>query len=342
MFRQHLVCKIYNIRKSVIMKLNRNIYNLLSVVFLFVSLSGNLNAQDKKIEKVEKYYLEADYEKCINKSTKYSEKNPKTSEFYLFKSLSHFQIVKNTKAEHEEKRLSKKIISDIKKTYKYQETENQFVEYEMLIDSIRLYLINTADNLFVNHKSQSKYYYDNLAKIFNDTCENYYVFHPEFNIPKNIETDLKSDTNIDLKGKRKEMITNANELVGIKYVWAGEDPKGFDCSGFTMYLYKQIGYKLPHNAQMQSQLGITVPIEEAKPGDLIFFGYRTNDSYRAIHAGVIYANNNGVVDLVHCVSRGVNIDKNDNTNNTYWLKRALFVKRIIGEETCNQLYTDNN
>jgi len=316
-------------------------YKKLIIILVFLTgVFTNFYAQNKKIEKVKKYYTEGEYQKCINKSEKYSKKNSKTAEFYLFKSLSYYQITKTTSNnEHENLKISKKIISETRKAFKYQKSENQFDEYKIYIDSIHTYLIKTADNLFEDKRSYSKYYYDNLAKIFKDTCENYYVFHPNEKVSEK-EKEIIPDFSESLEGKRKEMLNVAKSLVGTKYVWAGEDPKGFDCSGYTMYLYKQIGYKLPHNAQLQSKIGITVPLEEAKPGDLIFFGYKTGTTYHAVHAGVIYANNNGVIDLTHCVSGGVNIHLSDNSNNKYWLKRVLFVKRIIGEESCNQLLTN--
>ncbi len=311
------------------------------VIILLIGFSSTSEAQLNKIMKVQKYYLDEDYEKCIKKSEKFSEKYPKTADFYFFKSLSYFQLIQNTDNEFEKKKLSRKIVKNIRKAYKYKKFEDQFADYNVLVDSVQIFMLKTADELFKKYKGQSKYYYDNLAEIFNDTCENYYVFHPEVISSEIGKQDIVPDSNVDSKGKRKDMLNVAKDLVGTKYLWTGEDPKGFDCSGFTMYLYQQIGYNLPHSAQMQSQLGITIPIEDAMPGDLIFFGYRTNDSYKAVHAGVVYANNAGVIDLVHCVSGGVNIHQNDNSNNRYWLERALFVKRIIDEESCENLIENN-
>lgn len=58
---------------------------------------------------------------------------------------------------------------------------------------------------------------------------------------------------------------------GAPYRWGGEEPSGFDCSGFVRYVYAQIGISLPHNAAKQYQLGTPVTRSDLKPGDLVFF-----------------------------------------------------------------------
>lgn len=59
---------------------------------------------------------------------------------------------------------------------------------------------------------------------------------------------------------------------GIPYVWAGDDPTGFDCSGLTMYVMRQHGVDLPHHAASQYLLGTPVAASQLRSGDLVFFG----------------------------------------------------------------------
>jgi cell wall-associated NlpC family hydrolase len=63
----------------------------------------------------------------------------------------------------------------------------------------------------------------------------------------------------------------AMQYLGVPYAWGGSSPSGFDCSGFAMYVFAQIGVSLPHNAAMQYGLGTPVSQDQLEPGDLVFF-----------------------------------------------------------------------
>jgi cell wall-associated NlpC family hydrolase len=63
----------------------------------------------------------------------------------------------------------------------------------------------------------------------------------------------------------------AMQYLGVPYVWGGASPSGFDCSGFTMYVYAKVGVSLPHNAAMQFGVGVPVSMSQLQPGDLVFF-----------------------------------------------------------------------
>lgn len=82
-------------------------------------------------------------------------------------------------------------------------------------------------------------------------------------VPKNVQTVLQL----------------ANKYLGVKYVWGGETPAGFDCSGFVRYLYKQVGidpggYTI---AQWQNPNGIQIKSQsDLQPGDVVFFHWGTH------------------------------------------------------------------
>ena len=69
-----------------------------------------------------------------------------------------------------------------------------------------------------------------------------------------------------------QVVGIALQYLGIPYVWGGSSPStGFDCSGFIMYVYAQIGVYLPHHAASQFAYGTPVSREQLEPGDLVFF-----------------------------------------------------------------------
>jgi cell wall-associated NlpC family hydrolase len=69
-----------------------------------------------------------------------------------------------------------------------------------------------------------------------------------------------------------QVVAIAMRYLGVPYKWGGASPStGFDCSGFTMYVFAQIGVSLPHYAAAQYGLGHAVSKSELQPGDLVFF-----------------------------------------------------------------------
>jgi peptidoglycan DL-endopeptidase CwlO len=63
----------------------------------------------------------------------------------------------------------------------------------------------------------------------------------------------------------------AMRYLGTPYVWGGASPAGFDCSGFVMYVYSQVGVSLPHSSYAQYGYGSAVSSGDLQPGDLVFF-----------------------------------------------------------------------
>lgn len=82
----------------------------------------------------------------------------------------------------------------------------------------------------------------------------------------------------------------AKQYLGTRYVYGGSSSSGFDCSGFTMHIYKQLGYSLPHSATSQWQSGIGTRVSsigELQSGDLVFFNDPSRNAGKACsHAGI--------------------------------------------------------
>ena len=81
----------------------------------------------------------------------------------------------------------------------------------------------------------------------------------------------------------------AVKYVGVPYVWAGDDPDGFDCSGLALYVFGRLGVSLPHSSALQATVGSPVAREELEPGDLLFF-------YTPVHHVGIYVGNGTMID----------------------------------------------
>ncbi len=91
--------------------------------------------------------------------------------------------------------------------------------------------------------------------------------------------------------KGQEIVNYAKQYLGCKYVYGGSGPSTFDCSGFTMYVYKHFGISLSHSARAQSKNGTYVAKENLQPGDLVFFkDYETMDGIG--HCGIYVGDGN--------------------------------------------------
>lgn len=87
-----------------------------------------------------------------------------------------------------------------------------------------------------------------------------------------------------------DIVATAKQYLGTGYVYGGASPSGFDCSGYTMYVYSQHGYSLPHSATSQWQSGIgtrVYSITALQVGDLVFFNDPSRNAGKACsHAGI--------------------------------------------------------
>jgi cell wall-associated NlpC family hydrolase len=74
------------------------------------------------------------------------------------------------------------------------------------------------------------------------------------------------------RAARSEVVAIAKRYLGAPYRWGASGPNSFDCSGFTMFVYSQVGVSLPHSSRAQYGSGEKVPRSALQPGDLVFFG----------------------------------------------------------------------
>lgn len=108
--------------------------------------------------------------------------------------------------------------------------------------------------------------------------------------------------------------------LGARYRYGGSSSRGFDCSGFTAYIYRQHGIHLPHNSAAQYRVGKPVSRSELKPGDLVFFRTRGN---RISHVGIYIGNGK----FVHASSARGRV-RVDTLNSGYYHQRYVGARRI--------------
>lgn len=137
----------------------------------------------------------------------------------------------------------------------------------------------------------------------------------------NNEKDMTvSSTKTNTKGN--EIVEYAKTFLGNKYVSGGSSPKsGFDCSGFTCYVYKKFGYSLNRASSAQAKNGVEVSKSELQLGDLVLF---TQGSKNIGHVGIYVGGNN----FIHAANakKGVVITS---LSNSYYKANYVTARRII-------------
>lgn len=100
----------------------------------------------------------------------------------------------------------------------------------------------------------------------------------------NPSKDLSTNTPATVTGQA--IIATGQKYMGVPYVWGGETPSGFDCSGFTQYVMKENGIQLPRTAAEQYAVGTPVDKANLKVGDLVFFTtYKPGASHVGFYMG---------------------------------------------------------
>jgi cell wall-associated NlpC family hydrolase len=127
--------------------------------------------------------------------------------------------------------------------------------------------------------------------------------------PGNIKTKQLFFT----EDKREDIVKTAKEYIGSDYQSRGTTPAGFDCSGFTMFVYNKNGLNIPRKAISQYNYGKKITLKYAKPGDLVFF---IVNSSAISHVGIYLGDNN----FIHSPSAGKSVSY-ASINTPYWKRR---------------------
>jgi cell wall-associated NlpC family hydrolase len=116
------------------------------------------------------------------------------------------------------------------------------------------------------------------------------------------------------------LVAAALQLRGTPYKNGGSDPRGFDCSGFTQYVFGQFNIVLPRETRDQFRLGQSVRLNDVAPGDLLFF---TTGAPGASHVGIAISRD----EFVHAptTAGAVRVER---LKTTYWSRRYLGARRV--------------
>jgi|1048.fasta_scaffold09278_3 hypothetical protein len=127
---------------------------------------------------------------------------------------------------------------------------------------------------------------------------------------------------------RYSIVDEAERYLKTPYKYAGRSPQtGFDCSGFTQYVLQQKDITISPASYLQSQDGIEIPLDQVKPGDLIFFG----ENNKVSHVAMVYERSTqGIICIHSTTSKGVM--KDNISTSSYWKPKILFARDVISSK----------
>lgn len=120
------------------------------------------------------------------------------------------------------------------------------------------------------------------------------------------------------RSDNSSLVNNALSLVGVPYLFGGTSRSGFDCSGYTQYVFKGSGISLPRTAAAQFSVGASVDRAQLQSGDLVFF---TTYASGASHVGIYI----GGGSFVHASNSGI---RTSSLSESYYATRYLGARRV--------------
>lgn len=195
--------------------------------------------------------------------------------------------------------------------------------YILAITAVAFLASATANAQHLRLPDHGKTEYDKLA----------YMVAPDFSssIPS-VDFRILPDIDCSLDEMTGDMLDYARGFIGVRYRRGGKTPAGFDCSGFTGYVFRQFGYNLGSSSRDQYNDGVSVSDDDIRPGDLLFFTGRSARSGRVGHVAIALNADGatGEVTFIHAsCSGGIRIDK---TTDPYYAARYLGARRVVGME----------
>lgn len=131
---------------------------------------------------------------------------------------------------------------------------------------------------------------------------------------------VSTTTSSSRQAKAAAIIATGKQYIGVKYLYGGTTPAGFDCSGFVQYTFAKNGISLPRVSRDQYKVGTSVSFSNLQPGDLVFFSLAKNG---VIDHDGIYVGNGQFINSSS--SKGVTIY----SLGSYWQSAFVGAKRVF-------------
>ena len=286
------------------------------LVLLFSALNFDLKAQVKEFDRLEMLYAQSHYFLVLQKANRILD-NPEFDYSQIpkfYKSLAIMQLCQNShyfKKHPDQLEEARDLFNSVKKSPDGVKIFNAHIyEISSLKKDVSLWL---QDLKRTNDKKTFEDVQNTLRSLFENIPD---IEDKKPKTPVNIELEADLSESNELRSQRELILNLAKSQVGVPYLWSGNEPTGFDCSGFTSYVMRKNNKEIPRRAIEQYEASKKVKQKNVQQGDLVFF-----DSGSGInHVGIIVSGKGEPLVMIHASStKGIIITEIEKTD--YWIKR---------------------
>jgi hypothetical protein len=295
----------------------RSLLLMLGFAYLSMSMESSAWSQTPEFDLLEMQYDQGHYRQVYRKAGRFMD-NPEFDYSYLpryYRAISALQLAQNDKWRKRNKNAivdAREVLLNMNKTI---EGRRVLAAHSYELSSLKKDLEQWASDVQIQGDLGL---FRTIAAILNEFFKDIPSVH-DLDEDKISETpDPSGDlVLVPTSAKRQEIISEANKHLGTPYKWAGTTPAGFDCSGFTTYVYQQtIGTNLQRRAVDQFNASKRIKQKHVKPGDLVFFDNGSGIS----HVGIIVSTEKNTLQMVHAsTSKGIQLI--DILSSNYWNQR---------------------
>ncbi len=142
-------------------------------------------------------------------------------------------------------------------------------------------------------------------------------------IPAEANTSITASAVASATGTRQQILEYAANFLGCKYVYGGNTPKGFDCSGYVKYVFSNFGISLTRTSSSQYSNSARIKKSELQAGDLVFFS-QSRGSSKVGHVGIYVGNGQ----FIHAAAPGKGV-RYDSMDDSYYSSHYVGSGRVL-------------
>jgi cell wall-associated NlpC family hydrolase len=277
-------------------------------LFVFLGFWSFVQAQVRQFDKLELNYSQGNYTVVYRKANRLMD-NPDFdySKLPLFyKSISVFQLSMN-KTWSSRKSLNFSSAAQLYRDFlKTQESKRILEVHQHEVIELKQDLMSYLEGL---KRDGSVKEFNELHQIIDEYFES---------IPSLDASPLSPNESLsaDKSTLRGAVVHTAGKYLGVPYVWSGESPSGFDCSGFTSFVLKTQGKEIPRRAVDQYNSARKIKEKDVDKGDLVFFSNGSEIS----HVGIVVSERGKPIVMIHA-SSSKGIVLTELGKSSYWMSR---------------------